>query len=178
MKNDDEMKATEQAQFLVSLPTEADAEPKRKPIADIDFNYRDLSDEERISRAVKDMEVIYASYEPPKMPKQIPRFVKAYLWNTPSHYLSGFSQAGFPAAATLMDDVTFKHPNNLYYPAKLNADVVGDSGVGKNGLPFIFNALLADLMVESHDNMEREVEIKEQNSLLGINEKKKAQPEP
>lgn len=176
MNNENEMKVAEQAQFLIPLPTEADAQPKRKPIADIDFNYRDLSDEERISRAVKDMEVIYASYEPPKMPKQIPRFVKAYLWNTPSHYLSGFSQAGFPAAATLMDDVTFRHPNNLYYPAKLNADVVGDSGVGKNGLPFIFNALLADLMVESHDNMEREVEIKEQNSLLGINSKKKAQP--
>ena len=174
--NENEMRTAEQAVVGIPLPTVADVQPKNDAPMEIDFNYRGLTDEERISRAVKDMEVIYASDEPPRMPKQIPRFVKAYLWNTPDHYLSGFSQAGFPAAATLMDDVTFRHPNNLFYPAKLNAQVVGDSGVGKNGLPFIFNALLADMMTESHDNMEREVEVKEQNSLLGNNFKKKAQP--
>jgi hypothetical protein len=176
MNRNNELNAAEKAFVGIPLPTEADVQPKSDALKDIDFNYRGLTNEERIRRAVKDMEVIYASDEPPKMPKQVPRFVKAYLWNTPDHYQSGYSQAGFPAAATLMDDVTFRHPNNLFYPAKLNAQIVGDSGVGKNGLPFIFNALLADLMTESHENMEREVEIKEQNSLLGSNAKRKAQP--
>lgn len=52
----------------------------------IDFNYKGMTDEERIRRAVKDMEIIYASEEYPKMTPQIPRFVKAYLWNTPDYY--------------------------------------------------------------------------------------------
>lgn len=176
MKKDKEQNTVEQAVVGIPLPTEADVKTRCDAPKDIDFNYRGMTDEERLRRAVKDMEIIYASDEPPKMPKQVPRFVKAYLWNTPDHYKPGYSQAGFPAAATLMDDVTFRHPNNLYYPAKLNANIVGDSGVGKNGLSFIFNALLSDLMTESHENMEREVEIKEQNSLLGSNAKRKAQP--
>lgn len=177
MMNDNEMNAAEQAQVFIPLPTEADVQIKSDDPVDIDFNYRGLTDEERLRRAVKDMEALYASDEPPKMPKQVPRFVKAYLWNTPDIYKPSYSQAGFPAAATLMDNVSFKHPNNLFYPAKLNALVIGPSGVGKNGLPFIFNALLADLMAESHENMEREVEINDQNNLLGSNAKKKAKPD-
>lgn len=167
----------EEAQTTISLPSEADAQPRDESTVTINFNYRGLSDEERIRRAVKDMERIYASDEPPTMPEQVPRFVKAYLWNTPDFYKPAYSQAGLPAAATLMDDVSFKHPNNLFYPAKLNALVIGPSGVGKNGMPFIFNALLADLMAESQENMEREVEINEQNNLLGSNSKKKAKPD-
>ncbi len=143
----------------------------------IDFNYKGMTDEERIRRAVKDMEIIYASEEYPKMTPQIPRFVKAFLWNTPDYYMPSYSQAGLPAAAIQMGDVCFRHPNNLYYSAKLNAQIVGPSGVGKNGLSFIFNAMLADLMDESSINMEREVEIKEHNNLLGNGSKKKAQPD-
>lgn len=173
------MNKDNQSENIITAVPLPELPPSDEPVSNnpklIDFNYRGLTDEERIRRAVKDMEIIYGSDEPPTMP-QMPRFVKACLWNTPDHYLSGYSQAVFPAAATLMDDVTFRHPNNLYVPAKLNALIVGDSGVGKNGLPFIFETLLADLMTESHDNMEREVEIKEQNSLLGSNAKRKAQP--
>ena len=143
----------------------------------IDFNYRGLSDEERIRQAVKDMEAIYTNDEPPKMPQQQPRFVRAYLWNTPDYYQPSFSQAGFPAAATLMDDVSFRHGNNLNYPAKINSLVVGPSGVGKNGMTLNNNALLADLNTESYNNMEREVEVKEQNNLLGSNAKRKALPD-
>lgn len=143
----------------------------------IDFNYRGLSEEERLRQAVKDMETIYTNDEPPKMPQQQPRFVRAYLWNTPDYYQPSFSQAGFPAAATLMDDVSFRHSNNLNYPAKINSLVVGPSGVGKNGLSLINNAILADLNTESYNNMEREVEVKEQNNLLGGNAKRKALPD-
>lgn len=143
----------------------------------IDFNYRGLSEEERLRQAVKDMETIYTNDEPPKMPLQQPRFVRAYLWNTPDYYQPSFSQAGFPAAATLMDDVSFRHSNNLNYPAKINSLVVGPSGVGKNGLSLINNAILADLNTESYNNMEREVEVKEQNNLLGGNAKRKALPD-
>lgn len=143
----------------------------------IDFNYRGLSNEERIRQAVKDMEAIYTNDEPPKMPQQQPRFVRAYLLNTPDYYQPSFSQAGFPAAATLMDDVSFRHSNNLNYPAKINSLVVGPSGVGKNGLSLINNAILADLNTESYNNMEREVEVKEQNNLLGGNAKRKALPD-
>ena len=175
--NDNERIAAEQAQIGIPLPTQTDVESKDEALGNIDFNYRGLSKEERIRRAVEDMEVIYASDEPPKMPMQVPRFVKAYLWNTPDIYKPSYSQAGFPAAAVQMDDVSFMHPNKLFYPAKLNALIVGPSGVGKNGLPFIFKALLADLMAESHDNMEREVEINEHNNLLGSNAKRKAKPD-
>jgi hypothetical protein len=143
----------------------------------INFNYRGLSGEERLRRARRDMEIIYASDEPPVMPKQVPRFVKAYLWNTPSIFQPAFSQAGITAAAVLMDDVSFRHTNDLYYPAKLNTLIVGESGVGKNGLPEISSHLLTDVMEESHKNMEREVEVKEHNSQLGANEKRKALPE-
>lgn len=143
----------------------------------IDFNYRGLSDEERIRQAVKDMEAIYTNDEPPKMPLQQPRFVRAYLWNTPDYYQPSFSQAGFPAAATLMDDVSFRHSNNLNYPAKINSLVVGPSGVGKNGMSLINNSILTDLNTESYNNMEREVEVKEQNNLLGGNAKRKALPD-
>lgn len=163
--------------ILPELPKSPTDDPNYYVPGIIDFNYRELTDEERIRHAVKDMEVIYASEEAPKMPSQTPRFVKAYLWNTPDYYKPAYSQAGFPAAATQMNDVSFRHPNNLYFPAKLNAQIVGPSGVGKNGLPFIFNALLADLMDESHENMEKEVEIKEHNNLLGSNDKRKAQPD-
>ena len=124
-----ELNTAEQAVVGIPLPAEADVKTKSDALKDIDFNYRGMTDEERIRRAVKDMEVIYASDEPPKMPKQVPRFVKAYLWNTPDFYKPAYSQAGLPAAATLMDDVSFKHPNKLFYPAKLNALVVGPSGV-------------------------------------------------
>ncbi len=171
------MTAAEQAQVMIPLPTEADAQPVGETPVIINFDYRGLSDEERIRRAAKDMERIYASDEPPTMPTQIPRFVKAFLWNTPDIYKPAYSQAGFPAAATLMDNVRFRHPNNLYVQAKLNAQIVGPSGVGKGGLPLIFNYMLADLMKESHENMEREVEINEQNNLLGSNTKKKAKPD-
>lgn len=142
----------------------------------IDFNYRGLSDEERIRRAVKDMEIIYASDEPPVMPQKIPRFVKAYLWNTPIVFQPAFSQPGITAGAVLMDDVSFRHTNGLYYPAKLNSLIVGPSGVGKNPLHQIFCFMLASTMKESHENMDREVEVKEQNSQLGLNAKRKAIP--
>lgn len=162
----------------IKLPplTQSKELTKNVPVV-IDFNYHGLSREERISRAAKDMERIYSDDEPPRMPSIIPRFVKAYLWNTPDYYKPGYSQAAFPAAAVLMDDVCFKHPNNLFVPAKLNAQVVGPSGVGKNGLPYIFNAMLVELMTESYNNMEREVEVKEHNSLLASTSKRKAQPD-
>lgn len=165
---------------LPEWPIENDAAHKQQvsePSDVVDFDYRGLSKEERLRRAAKDMEAIYASDEPPAMPKQVPRFVKAYLWNTPIIFQPAFSQAGITAAAVLMDDVSFKHTNDLYYPAKLNSLIVGESGVGKNGLPEITSHLLADVMVESHENMEREVEVKEHNSQLGANAKRKALPE-
>jgi hypothetical protein len=161
---------------LPELPYQSSEKDERVNPADIDFNYRGMSAEERIRRAVKDMEIIYASDEPPKMPPQ-PRFVKAYMANTPNAYQAGFSQAGFPAAAVQMGDVSFKHTNDLYYPAKIPALVVGPSGVGKNGLPPIFRFMLADLMEESHENMDRQVEVNEQNNLLGPNARRKAQPD-
>ena len=167
---------SEQKSIGIPLPTPADAQRNSVTLAEIDFNYRGMSSDERIRRAVHDMELIYESEEPPKMPQTIPRFVKAYLWNTPSLFQPGYSQAGFPAAATLMDDVFFRHPNNLSVQAKLNALIIGDSGVGKNGLPLIFQYMLADIMAESHDNMERQVEIDERNNLLGANTKKEARP--
>ena len=167
---------SEQKSIGIPLPTPADAQRNSVTLTEIDFNYRGMSSDERIRRAVHDMELIYASEEPPKMPQTIPRFVKAYLWNTPSLFQPGYSQAGFPAAATLMDDVFFRHPNNLSVQAKLNALIIGDSGVGKNGLPLIFQYMLADIMAESHDNMERQVEIDERNNLLGANTKKEARP--
>lgn len=117
MMNDNEMNAAEQAQVFIPLPTEADVQIKSDAPVDIDFNYRGLCDEERIRRAVKDMEILYASDESPKMPQQKPRFVKAYLWNTPDFYKPAYSQAGFPAAAVQMDNVSFRHPNNLFVPA-------------------------------------------------------------
>lgn len=175
MNKQDNTTSAEQARVTIPLPTEAEAQ--RDVQADIDFSYRDMTDEQRILQATKDMELIYASDEPPQMPKKMPRFVKAYLSIIPEYYHQAYSQAGFPAAAVLMDNVSFRHPNNLFFPAKINCLVVGPSGVGKNGLPLIFNTLLADLMDESHRNMEREVEVKEQNSLLGNNSNKKARPE-
>ncbi len=143
----------------------------------IDFNYRGLTDEERLHRAVRDMEIIYASNEPPVMPTTLPRFVKAFLSYSPEFYWPAYSQGALPAAAVLMDKVSFKNRNKLYYPAKIPALVVSESGNGKNGLPYIFNALLHDVMDESHENMNREVEVKEQNSRLGANEKRKAMPQ-
>ena len=143
----------------------------------IDFNYRGLTDEERLHRAVRDMEIIYASNEPPVMPTTLPRFVKAFLSYSPEFYWPAYSQGALPAAAVLMDKVSFKNRNKLYYPAKIPALVVSESGNGKNGLPYIFNALLHGVMDESHENMNREVEVKEQNSRLGANEKRKAMPQ-
>ena len=174
--NKNDLLDSEQTGNYIPLPTPNDAQTNCESLGEIDFNYRGLKKEERIRRAVRDMELIYASEEPPKMPQTVPRFVKAYLWNTPSHFQPGYSQAGFPAAATLMDDVFFRHPNNLSVQAKLNALIIGDSGVGKNGLPLIFRYMLADIMAESHDNMERQVEIDEHNNLLGANTKKEARP--
>jgi len=165
---------------LPEWPIENDAAHKQQvsePSDVVDFDYRGLSKEERLRRAAKDMEAIYASDEPPAMPKQVPRFVKAYLWNTPSVFQPAFSQPGITAASVLMDDVSFKHTNDQYYPAKLNTLLVGPSGVGKNSVSQIFKYLLADLMKESHDNMEREVEINDQNNLLGSNAKRKAKPD-
>lgn len=143
----------------------------------IDFNYRELNNEERIRQAVKDMEIIYSSDEPPVMPTTLPRFVNAYLWDTPAFYKPGYSQAVLPAAAVQMDDVTFKHTNKLYYPAKIPGLVISDSGNGKNGLAEIFNVILYDLIMESQENMDREVEVKEHNSQLGANTKRKAIPD-
>ena len=174
--NKNDLLDSEQTGNYIPLPTPNDAQTNCESLGEIDFNYRGLKKEERIRRAVRDMELIYASEEPPKMTQTVPRFVKAYLWNTPSHFQPGYSQAGFPAAATLMDDVFFRHPNNLSVQAKLNALIIGDSGVGKNGLPLIFRYMLADIMAESHDNMERQVEIDEHNNLLGANTKKEARP--
>ena len=164
----------------IPLPTEEDVvkkstENEAQPV--IDFNYRGLTDEERLRRAVKDMEIIYASDEPPVMQTTLPRFVKAYLWNTPDILQPAFSQPGMTAAAVLMGDVSFKHTNDLYYPAKLNNLIVGPSGVGKNGLPDIFGFMLADMMAESHENMERQVDVDERNNLKGANAKKEARPD-
>ena len=164
----------------IPLPTAEDVVKKStedETTTVIDFNYRGLSDEERLRRAVRDMQIIYASDEPPVMTRYRPRFVNAYLWNTPSALQPAFSQPGITAAAVLMDDVSFRHTNDLYYPAKLNSLIVGPSGVGKNGLPDIFGGMLADMMAESHENMERQVDVDERNNLKGANAKKEARPD-
>lgn len=157
--------------------TTKEDKPNNDYSMNIDFNYRGLSKEERIRHAVRDMELIYASEEPPKMPDHLPKFVKAYLWNTPSVFQPAYSQPGITAGAVLMGDVSFRHTNDLYYPAKLNSLVVGASGVGKNPLYNIFNALLANVMDESHNNMNREVEVKERNSRLSANSKRESIPD-
>ena len=167
-------------EMKIPLPTAEDVvnkstENETPPV--IDFNYRGLSDEERLRRAVKDMEIIYSSDEPPVMTKYRPRFVEAYLYNTPPVFQSLYSQPGITAAAVLMDDVSFRHTNGLYYPAKLNSLIVGPSGVGKNGLSEIFQVMLADLIQENQENMDREVEVKEYNNQLGANTKRKAMPD-
>ena len=175
--NENEMNVAGQAQVGIPLPTEADVQIKSDDPVDIDFNYRGLTDEERLRRAVRDMEVIYASDEPPVMTEYKPRFVDAYLCNTPSDLQPAYSQPGMTAAAVLMDNVSFKHTNDLYYPAKLNNVIVAKSSGRKNPLHNIFHFLLSDIMQESHENMEREVEVKEHNNQLGANAKRKAIPE-
>lgn len=168
-------------EMSIPLPTAEDAvlgtvtNDSTSPV--INFDYRGLSDEERLRRAVRDMEVIYNSDEPPVMTEMRPRFVKAYLWNTPPVLQPAFSQPGLTSAAVLMDDVSFKHTNDLYYPAKLNSLLVGPSGVGKNPLHQMFRYMLASVMVESHENMERQVEVDERNNLKGANAKKEARPD-
>ena len=151
MLNNFEILDSEQTSKGIPLPTPTDTQTNEASV-EIDFNYRGMSSDERIRRAVHDMELIYASEEPPKMPQTIPRFVKAYLWNTPSLFQPGYSQAGFPAAATLMDDVFFRHPNNLSVQAKLNALIIGDSGVGKNGDQLI--SILDINKITAEDNVQ------------------------
>lgn len=75
---------------------------------------------------------LFAAPQPPEIPQQLPKLVKAVTSSTPQKYKATVAQAMFPPLATYPRQLSFTYIDNQVRELRLNCLIVAGTGSGKD----------------------------------------------
>jgi len=78
------------------------------------------------------LSALFAAPEPPEIPQQLPKLVKAVTSSTPKKYKATVAQAMFPPLATYPRQLSFTYIDNQVRELRLNCLIVAGTGSGKD----------------------------------------------
>lgn len=118
---------------------------------------------------------LYASKQPPQIPANLPKLIKAATSQTPDIYKPAVSQAVFPALATYPRQLKFIYIDNLERELRINCLAVAVTGGGKDtSIRQPLQHILADMKKRDEANRTRLIKFNEEfNSKASTTDKPK-----
>ena len=120
---------------------------------------------------------LYASQEPPQMPRVLPKLVKAAVSRTPDLYKPTVAQAIFPALATYPRKIRFTYIDNQDRELRINCLIVAETAAGKDScIRQPIAHILADMKLRDERNRERLKQFNEDYTGKAANKEKPKRP--
>lgn len=120
---------------------------------------------------------LYASQEPPQMPRVLPKLVKAAVSRTPDLYKPTVAQAIFPALATYPRKIRFTYIDNQDRELRINCLIVAETAAGKDScIRQPIAHILADMKLRDERNRDRLKKFNEDYSGKAANKEKPKRP--
>lgn len=133
--------------------------------------------EEECQIPQSELSKLYASPEPPKMPRLLPKLIKAVLSLTPDIYKPTVAQAVFPSLATYPRQLRFIYIDNQERELRINCLIVAETGGGKDtSIRQPINHILADMKQRDEANRERLKKFNEEYNSKAANKEKPKRP--
>ena len=120
---------------------------------------------------------LYASQEPPQMPRVLPKLVKATVSRTPDLYKPTVAQAIFPALATYPRKIRFTYIDNQDRELRINCLIVAETAAGKDScIRQPIAHILADMKLRDERNRDRLKKFNEDYNGKAANKEKPKRP--
>ena len=120
---------------------------------------------------------LYASQEPPQMPRVLPKLVKAAVSRTPDLYKPTVAQAIFPALATYPRKIRFTYIDNQDRELRINCLIVAETAAGKDScIRQPIAHILADMTLRDERNRDRLKKFNEDYNGKAANKEKPKRP--
>ena len=120
---------------------------------------------------------LYASQEPPQMPRVLPKLVKAAVSRTPDLYKPTVAQAIFPALATYPRKIRFTYIDNQDRELRINCLIVAETAAGKDScIRQPIAHILADMKLRDERNRDRLKKFNEDYNGKAANKEKPKRP--
>lgn len=120
---------------------------------------------------------LYASQEPPQLPRVLPKLVKAAVSRTPDLYKATVAQAIFPALATYPRQLRFTYIDNQTRELRINCLIVAETAAGKDScIRQPIAHILADMKLRDERNRERLKQFNEDYTGKAANKEKPKRP--
>ena len=71
----------------------------------------------------------------PQMPKPLPQMLHLAIKNAPEHMKAAISNSLFPAFGSLMHNVGFRYPDNVFHEPHFMCGLIGPMSIGKGSIP-------------------------------------------
>lgn len=120
---------------------------------------------------------IYSSPTPPRLPKKLPKLVRAVTSETPMEYKATVAQAMFPALAIYSQELSFQYIDNQERQLRINCLTVGGTGDGKDTcLRQPLKHILRDARERDEENRRKLVEYNAEFNRKSANSEKPERP--
>ena len=117
------------------------------------------------------------TFEPPEMPKKLPKLVELLTSKTPEIYKPAVAHAVFPPLATHLCGVEFEYTDGKIHEATLMNCLMAGTGAGKGCIDEPIRHIMADIERRDKENERREAEWKKDCQKKGANKDKLVRPE-
>ena len=117
------------------------------------------------------------TFEPPEMPKKLPKLIELLTSKTPEVYKAAVAHAIFPPLATHLCGVSFEYTDHVVHEATLMNCLMAETGAGKGCIDEPIRHIMADIKRRDKENERREAEWKKDCQKKGANKDKLARPE-
>ena len=133
--------------------------------------------EEESEEPQSELSKLYASQEPPQLPRVLPKLVKAAVSRTPDLYKATVAQAIFPALATYPRQLRFTYIDNQTRELRINCLIVAETAAGKDScIRQPIAHILADMKLRDERNRERLKKFNEDYNGKAANKEKPKRP--
>ena len=85
----------------------------------------------------------------PQMPKPLPQMLHLAIKNAPEHMKAAISNSLFPAFGSLMHNVGFRYPDNVFHEPHFMCGLIGPMSIGKGSINPIIETIIQPL--REHD---------------------------
>ena len=84
----------------------------------------------------------------PQMPKPLPQMLHLAIKNAPEHMKAAISNSLFPAFGSLMHNVGFRYPDNVFHEPHFMCGLIGPMSIGKGSINPIIETIIQPLRSE------------------------------
>ena len=83
----------------------------------------------------------------PQMPKPLPKMLHLAIKNAPYHMKVAISNSLFPAFGSLMHNVGFRYPDNVFHEPHFMCGLIGPMSIGKGSINPIIETIIQPLLL-------------------------------